>query len=391
MDQVRTERGLVRRMSSMTDSAVVDSYEHYDSLAELDEGALRGLIQRGRPDEKVWAAWRLALVAGGEADGTLTDALAEEPTAGVRAHWIIVLYSHGETDLVSVLAQHDPSPLVRETAVRYLAPTVGRPTTAWLGPTLAACLADSAPRVRQTAVRHLAPSPGPELLARVQGMVQDADAQVRMAALEYLLAHHPTSLEVIGPYAADEDVHVRRRAVGALTSAALEDTDWILDRLVVEVDDAARDQLTETILAAGQEDRLAQHLATHAPLMVHDILAPLARQERRFAWSVLAPLFGACPDSPTLLVLCACLETSTIPLGSATALVDEATAYYENEELWLPHLIQITRPLLDRLPPEKRAGFPALRVLLVDELEAARAQRWGPIDTLEALLELLET
>ncbi|MDP6944087.1 MAG: hypothetical protein QF464_08065, partial [Myxococcota bacterium] len=145
------------------------TYAHYDEVAALDEVSLRELVRGGSSSERVWAAWRLALVVGPPAAGALTDALAEEPTAGVRAHWVIVLFSHGEIELVAVLAQHDPSPLVRETAARYLAPTVGRSTA--LAPTLAACLTDIEPRVRQTAVRHLASDPGPELSARVRGMV----------------------------------------------------------------------------------------------------------------------------------------------------------------------------------------------------------------------------
>jgi hypothetical protein len=347
------------------------------------------LLREGRPAEKVWAAWRLALVAGTGADHALADAMTDEPTAGVRAHWVIVLFSHGEIDLVGVLAQHDPSVLVRETAARYIAPLAGRSGAASLGPVLAACLTDPASRVRQTTVRHLAPSPGPPLLGRVHKMFEDPDAQVRMAALDYLLAHHGATLVCVGAYAADPDVHVRRRAVAALANPSVTETDWALERLLIEDDETARDRLTQRLLAAEREKEMAQALAEGAPLAIHDVFAPLARLEHRFPWAVVAPLFGACPDSPTLLVLCACLETSTIPEGSAVALVDEATAYYEGEELWLPHLIQITAPLLETLTPERRAGFPALRVLLVDELAAARAQRWGPIDTLEALLGML--
>ena len=376
-------------MVRVTEPSASASYAHFDALAALNVSGLRELLETGRPAEKVWAAWHLALSLGQEADGALTDAIAEEPTSGVRAHWIIVLFSHGETELVSVLAQHDPSPLVRETAVRYLAPTAGRPTTLALGPALAACMADTAPRVRQTAIRYLAPRPGPELLARVESVASDPDAQVRMAALEYLLAHHSNRGEALGAYTADEDVHVRRRAVAALALRSDEETQWALERLLSEEDEEAREHLTRCVLEAGREGELAQRLAAEAPLMIHEIFAPLARSERRFPWSVMAPLFGACPDSPTLLALCACLETETIPLGSASALIDEATAYYEDEELWLPHLIQITRPLLEALPQEKRASFPALRVLLNDELEAARVQKWGPIATLEALLDLL--
>ena len=341
------------------------------------------------PLEKVWAAWHLALVAGASADIALTDAMTDEPTAGVRAHWVIVLFSHGEHDLVAVLARYDPSALVRETAARYLAPIAGRSGVSKLGITLAACLLDRSSRVRQTTVRHLAPAPGEELLARVHGMVDDGDAQVRMAAMEYLLAHHGASMETLSGYTSDPDVHVRRRAVDALASAVVAETDWALERLLVEEDEAARERLTSRLLDAGREADMAQALAKGAPLAIHDVYAPLARAERRSSWTVMAPLFGACPDSPTLLVLCACLDTATTPVGSAVALIDEATAYYEGEELWLPHLIQITQPLLDVLTPERRAGFPALRALLADELVAARAQRWGPIERLEALLAML--
>ena len=373
-------------MRSVTEATRKHEFSHYDAVSQLDEQALRALLKDGRPSEKVWAAWHLALVAGAGADPALTDAITDEPTAGVRAHWVIVLFSHQEHDLVAVLAQYDPSALVRETAARYLAPIAHRST---LGVTLAACLTDRSSRVRQTTVRHLSPAPGEGLLSRVFSMVEDGDPQVRMAALEYILAHHSGALKEVRAYASDPDVHVRRRAIDALADSESTETDWALDRLLVETDEAARDRLTSRLLEAGRDAEMAQGLAEGAPLAIHDVFAPLARAERRFPWAVMAPLFGSCPDSPTLLVLCACLDTETIPEGSAVALIDEATAYYEGEELWLPHLIQITRPLLDSLAPERRAGFPALRALLADELVAARAQRWGPIDTLESLLAML--
>jgi len=365
------------------------TYADYDAVASLDPDTLRGLVRGGLPAERVWAAWRLALLVGPAADRDLTAALAEEPTAGVRAHWVIVLFSHGELDLVCVLAQYDPSPLVRETAVRYLAPTVGRSASVLVGPALAACLTDAAPRVRQTAVRHLPAEPGPELMARVTHLASDGDAQVRMAALEYLVRHRGVSVDVLGPYIADPDVHVRRRAVAALAAAPGGDTAWALERIGVEEDEDARDRLTTRLLDAGREADLARHLAAEAPLMIHDVMAPLARSERHFPWSALAPLFGACPDSATLLVLCAIVDTDTIPATTVRVLVEEATAYYEGEELWLPHLIQITRPLVERLSAEDRQSLHHLQDILQDELVAARAQKWGPIEKLEALIAQL--
>jgi hypothetical protein len=49
----------------------------------------------------------------------------------------------------------------------------------------------------------------------------------------------------------------------------------------------------------------------------------------------------------------------------------------------------MTRPLLETMTVEERQQFTGLRHLLVDELAAARAQRWGPIDKLEGLLTLM--
>ena len=374
----------------MSEPLSTTKVEAFEALANCEEGELRGLIREGKPAEKVWAAWQLALVAGREADATLSDALSDEPSPGVRAHWVIVLFSHGESELVAVLAEHDPSVLVRETAARYLAPTAGRAESFPIHPALAACLGDTAPRVRQTVVRHLAEEPGEELFSRVLRLSGDGDAQVRMAALEYVLGRHATERTHIAPYSADPDVHVRRRAVEALVAIEADGKGWAIERLLIEEDEQVRSHLVSAVLDAQMGAELAVRLAEKAPLMIHDVYAPLARKEERFPWSTLAPLMGACPDSPTLLVLCACLDPSTISEGAAVALIDEATAYYEGEELWLPHLIQITAPLLNTLSLERRAGFPALRALLVEELQAARAQRWGPIDKLESLLQLLE-
>jgi hypothetical protein len=89
--------------------------DSYESVAKLDTPALRALFDRGRPEQRVWAIWVLALRTGGlTANGT------NDPDAGVRRTMAVMLAAHGELDVLVALAQSDPSRLVRESAMQIV-------------------------------------------------------------------------------------------------------------------------------------------------------------------------------------------------------------------------------------------------------------------------------
>lgn len=91
--------------------------ESFEEVRALDEPELRRLLERGRPEQRVWAIWALALrsVNAGEL-GERT-----EPDAGVRRNLAVVLAGHGELDLLGALAKKDPAPEVRAAAMQLVA------------------------------------------------------------------------------------------------------------------------------------------------------------------------------------------------------------------------------------------------------------------------------
>ncbi len=90
--------------------------ETFDEVRELALPALRELLDRGRPEERVWAIWELALRAG-----NANDLPRHEPDPGVRRTLAVVLAGHGEHDLLVDLARRDPAPEVRASAMHLVA------------------------------------------------------------------------------------------------------------------------------------------------------------------------------------------------------------------------------------------------------------------------------
>jgi len=93
--------------------AAIESFEDVRELADAD---LRALLEAGRPEQRVWAIWALALRS---AD---VQAMGEriEPDAGVRRNLAVVLAGHGQLDLLVALGKRDPAPEVRAAAMQLV-------------------------------------------------------------------------------------------------------------------------------------------------------------------------------------------------------------------------------------------------------------------------------
>jgi hypothetical protein len=90
----------------------------FEDVRLLGEGELQALLERGRPEERVWAIWALALRSAADL-GELAH--HQDPDPGVRRSLAIVLAGHGELELLCALAHRDPAPEVRGSAMQLVA------------------------------------------------------------------------------------------------------------------------------------------------------------------------------------------------------------------------------------------------------------------------------
>ena len=90
--------------------------ESFEDVRELGDTELRALLDAGRPEQRVWAIWALAMRSADV--GALGERV--EPDAGVRRNLAVVLAGHGQLDLLVALAKRDPAPEVRAAAMQLV-------------------------------------------------------------------------------------------------------------------------------------------------------------------------------------------------------------------------------------------------------------------------------
>lgn len=165
------------------------------SIRAVEKAELRGLAdavaQRlADPDDRVVAAAAAAVLRGyAEAAEALDDMLRSEDEEARRLAFDGLgrkVAKHAVQELVA--GAEDPSPSVRETALRYLG-ELGRGE---LAPVLVARAADRSPAVRGAALRGLAQLPAvaraERTLALAKAAAREESLAVRMAAIELLRA-----------------------------------------------------------------------------------------------------------------------------------------------------------------------------------------------------------
>jgi hypothetical protein len=159
----------------------LDAIDSYEDVRELPEPELRVLLECGRPEQRVWAIWALALSTS---DVSNLDP-AREPEPGVRRNLAVVLAGHGQLELLIALAKRDPSPEVRAAATQLV-------TRIAIDGKLPASLVIERVRtdgseVKLAVLGTVFDDAPPWLVELAQELVEDRDSDVRYEAFEAMV------------------------------------------------------------------------------------------------------------------------------------------------------------------------------------------------------------
>ncbi|MFT3700432.1 MAG: hypothetical protein QM831_45225 [Kofleriaceae bacterium] len=256
--------------------------DSFEQVRELSEASLRALIDRGRPEERVWAIWALAL----RSDQLIGElALETDPNPGVRRTLAVMFAGHGELELLLALARRDPAAEVRATAmalvVRFAVASPAQPG--------GAALPNGSAELKAGKV-------APELIAEA---IATDGADTKIAVLAQVFEGSPSWLIGIAiALLEDQEPEVRFEAFEALARAnepshALAWLEQLSDnelRLVLmKWSSGARGTRTaDRVYACAQE--LVNASRRTRRLFIEAVLAP--------SWAALAPVIG---DDPTML------------------------------------------------------------------------------------------
>jgi hypothetical protein len=158
--------------------------ESFEQARGLDRDALHVLLASERPEQRVWAIWALALSLGDRAGG-FAQRVEREPDPGVRRTLAVILASHGEYDLLVALARHDPSLVVRESAIQMVT-RLAAGSVAHMRAVVEEA-ADREPGIRIALLGAIGRGAPDFLVALAQRMIDTVDREVQVEAFETLL------------------------------------------------------------------------------------------------------------------------------------------------------------------------------------------------------------
>lgn len=316
--------------------------ESFEDVRRLTEPELRSLLERGRPEERVWAIWALALRSTQPASEVELLAQRDEPAPGVRRNFAVVLAAHGQYDLLVALAKRDPASIVRAAAMQLVTRIAidGKLSPSIVTDRLRGETADVKVAVLGT-IFERAPA---WLVDVTEPLLDDRDSEVRLEAHEALLRAGRMDRAVMWlEEAPDGDArlalmrwtaHGRVRAV----AEALRKASRRLRRLLIESVQTAH--YHELAPAIGEELPLLRALCARGRNIVHEIpLVVLVRSElsgQRDPWiQVIASRLGALstpdPDlAPLLSDLC---ERCTVRIADIDRAIRDVRDDVEREEL----------------------------------------------------------
>ncbi|HEY4178310.1 MAG TPA: hypothetical protein VGM90_15790 [Kofleriaceae bacterium] len=151
----------------------------FDETKGLDQAALSALLATGDERDRVLAIWALALRS--TAASAMATQLRGEPDPGVRRALCVVLASHGELDLVVAMSRHDPSAVVRASAVQMVVRFAAAGRVPW---SLVAERFTDVPVVRASVASQIDANAPAAIRASLVALVTDDDESVRREAFE---------------------------------------------------------------------------------------------------------------------------------------------------------------------------------------------------------------
>jgi hypothetical protein len=255
----------------------------------LTEAELRALLETGRPEQRVWAIWSLALRSADiEEIGH-----KHEPDPGVRRNLAVVLAGHGELDLLVALAKRDPAPVVRAAATQLIARLAidGKLPSAIV---IERVTADGS-EVRIAVLGTIFAGAPVWLLELAEKLLEDADGEVRYEAFEALVRAERSTLALMwleeAPEAEARLALMRWSARGRVRACAeaLANASRRLRRLLVEsVRVASWHDLAPAI---GDESGLVRTVARRNPQIFEEmplaVLVKLTLREPAPAWTTM--------------------------------------------------------------------------------------------------------
>ena len=325
-------------------------FERFADVVHQNTAVLRALLAGGGDaPERVWAAWALALRQGASASPVLNDSAHAEPSAGVRAHFALMLVACGERAAAMTMARCDPSATVRATAFRCLA--------------------------------RLATPSDDELNALLNdGLLNDGSPEVHAALLDGLRTDAPAALRAHALHRVeDEDAEVRERAIDFTLRVGDGErgfSDALRARASRETDSALRIRLFDAWIAADGVDSVLRSASSFATSQLLVLLARCENPPSPLRFDDLAPLASRGePSIDRWLVRCEEMARTELPRLYLLDLVDrhlreargewgrEATARFEAADYARSKLVPI-------LAHTSREELTRREQRLVDEMAA---------------------
>ncbi len=339
----------------------------FDDVRGLTEPELRQLLERGRPEERVWAIWALALRSA--EPGSDLDAIGQrtEPAPGVRRNFAVVLAGHGHYDLLVALAKRDPEPVVRAAAMQLVTRIA---IDGKLPPTAVSERVNAeGAEVKMAVLGTIFEGAPAWLLDVAEQLLEDRDADCRYEAFEALIRGGRDGHALMWIEEAPESEArlalmrwISRVRVGPC-AVALSRASRRLRRLLIETVRVASWQ--DLAPAVGDEPALLRTLVGRAPQIVEQMplnaLIRAALREARDLWITaignrLATLDA--PDAEVAPLLPELCEVCTLRITQIDVASEELRG--DND----PHLVIEREQLADARALYEKALEHALRLLV---------------------------